>query len=83
VYYFNTFLKQSSAQQQSAYLSVSMQAHPSESSKKHAYRWLTLLSVGVYVEPGPDRDALTDALAKESYIPVYLDPKTVSAWLCS
>ena len=32
---------------------------------------------GVYVEEGPDRDALTLALAAESYIPVYLDPKTV------
>ena len=35
------------------------------------------MHAGVYVEPGPDRDALTEALAKESYIPVYLDPKTV------
>lgn len=33
---------------------------------------------GVYVEEGPDRDALTAALAKEHYIPVYIDPKTVS-----
>ncbi|BDA46931.1 probable alpha,alpha-trehalose-phosphate synthase [UDP-for [Coccomyxa sp. Obi] len=30
---------------------------------------------GVYVEEGPDRDALTAALAKEYYVPVYLDPK--------
>lgn len=32
---------------------------------------------GVYVEEGPERDALTAALAKECYVPVYLDPKTV------
>lgn len=32
---------------------------------------------GVYVEEGPDRDALTAALAVENYIPVYLDAKTV------
>ncbi len=30
---------------------------------------------GVYVDEGPDRDALTAALAKEYYVPVYLDPK--------
>lgn len=33
--------------------------------------------VGVYVEEGPDRDALTAALARENYLPVYLDPRTV------
>lgn len=32
---------------------------------------------GVYVDPGPSRDALTAALAVEGYCPVYLDPKTV------
>ncbi len=32
---------------------------------------------GVYVEDGFDRDALTDALAAENYIPVYLDANTV------
>ncbi|KAL0043722.1 hypothetical protein WJX82_000124 [Trebouxia sp. C0006] len=32
---------------------------------------------GVYVEEGPDRDALTEALARENYLPVYLDPRTV------
>ena len=32
---------------------------------------------GVYVEEGPDRDALTKALAQENYLPVYLDPRTV------
>lgn len=32
---------------------------------------------GVAVEEGPDRDALTAALAKENYIPVYLDANTV------
>ncbi|KAL3135793.1 Trehalose-6-P synthase/phosphatase complex synthase subunit [Trebouxia sp. C0010 RCD-2024] len=32
---------------------------------------------GVYVEEGPDRDALTAALARENYLPVYLDPRTV------
>ena len=32
---------------------------------------------GVYVEEGPDRDALTAALSKENYIPVYLDANTV------
>ena len=41
--------------------------------------WLIKLffwhSAGVYVEEGPDRDALTAALAKEYYVPVYLDPK--------
>ncbi len=26
---------------------------------------------------GPERDALTAALAKECYVPVYLDPKIV------
>ena len=30
------------------------------------------------MEEGPERDALTAALAKECYVPVYLDPKTVS-----
>ena len=34
-------------------------------------------SAGVYVEEGPDRDALTEALARENYLPVYLDPRTV------
>ena len=34
---------------------------------------------GVYVEEGPDRDALTAALAKENYVPVYLDANIVSA----
>jgi hypothetical protein len=34
---------------------------------------------GVYVEEGPERDALTAALAKECYVPVFLDPKTVCA----
>ena len=29
------------------------------------------------MEEGPERDALTAALAKECYVPVYLDPKTV------
>ena len=32
---------------------------------------------GVYVPEGPERDALTAALAKECYVPVYLDPKIV------
>ena len=32
---------------------------------------------GVYVEDGPDRTALTDALAAENYIPVYLDANIV------
>ena len=32
---------------------------------------------GVYVEDGFDREALTDALAAENYIPVYLDANTV------
>lgn len=32
---------------------------------------------GVYVDEGPDRDKLTRALAKENYIPVYLDQRTV------
>ena len=32
---------------------------------------------GVYVDEGPDRDALTAALSREHYVPVYLDPKTV------
>ena len=36
------------------------------------------LTAGVYVEEGPDRDALTAALARENYLPVYLDPRTVS-----
>lgn len=31
---------------------------------------------GVYVDEGPDRDALTAALSREHYVPVYLDPKT-------
>ena len=31
----------------------------------------------MYVEEGPDRDALTEALARENYLPVYLDPRTV------
>jgi hypothetical protein len=31
----------------------------------------------VYVEEGPDRNALTAALARECYIPIYLDPKIV------
>lgn len=39
-----------------------------------------LCCVGVYVEEGPDRDALTKALMRENYIPVYLDPRTVSSW---
>ena len=36
-----------------------------------------MVSTGVYVEEGPDRDALTVALARENYLPVYLDPRTV------
>ncbi len=36
-------------------------------------------AAGVYVEEGSDRDALTAALSKEGYIPVYLDEKTVHA----
>ncbi len=36
-----------------------------------------MVSTGVYVEEGPDRDALTEALARENYLPVYLDPRTV------
>lgn len=32
---------------------------------------------GVYVEDGADRSALTNALAAENYIPVYLDANTV------
>ena len=36
-----------------------------------------MVSAGVYVEEGPDRDALTEALARENYLPVYLDPRTV------
>ncbi|KAK9822383.1 hypothetical protein WJX81_006174 [Elliptochloris bilobata] len=32
---------------------------------------------GVYVDEGPDRDALAEALGREHYVPVYLDPKTV------
>ena len=36
---------------------------------------------GVYVEEGPDRDALTEALARENYLPVYLDPRTVPIML--
>ena len=35
------------------------------------------MNTGVYVEEGPDRDALTEALARENYLPVYLDPRTV------
>ena len=38
---------------------------------------LSCIWAGVYVEEGPERDALTAALAKECYVPVYLDPKTV------
>ena len=38
---------------------------------------------GVYVEEGPDRDALTEALMRENYIPVYLDPRTVLPHLCT
>lgn len=36
-----------------------------------------MMSAGVYVPEGPERDALTAALAKECYVPVYLDPKIV------
>jgi len=36
-----------------------------------------VVSTGVYVEEGPDRDALTEALARQNYLPVYLDPRTV------
>ena len=32
---------------------------------------------GVHVDEGPDRDKLTQALAKENYVPVYLDQRTV------
>lgn len=39
------------------------------------------MTTGVYVEEGPDRDALTAALARENYLPVYLDPRTVSLTL--
>lgn len=35
------------------------------------------VSAGVYVDEGPDRDKLTAALAKENYIPVYLDHRTM------
>lgn len=38
---------------------------------------MCLGTIGVYVEEGPDRDALTEALARENYLPVYLDPRTV------
>ena len=34
------------------------------------------------MEEGPERDALTAALAKECYVPVYLDPKTVRSDHC-
>ena len=46
---------------------------------KHTLRYPSMYpdAVGVYVEEGPDRDALTAALAKENYLPVYLDPRTV------
>jgi len=36
-------------------------------------------AAGVYVDEGPDRDALTEALGREHYVPVYLDPKTARA----
>lgn len=42
--------------------------------------WLLIefaAAAGVYVPEGPERDALTAALAKECYVPVYLDPKMV------
>ncbi|KAK9830458.1 hypothetical protein WJX72_011880 [[Myrmecia] bisecta] len=42
-----------------------------------SFRTLWIGWPGVYVDPGPDRDALSAALAKEGYLPVYLDPKTV------
>jgi trehalose-6-phosphate synthase len=35
------------------------------------------MDVGVYIEPSAERDALTVALGREGYIPVYLDQKTV------
>ena len=38
-------------------------------------------AAGVYVPEGPERDALTAALAKECYVPVYLDPKIVRTLL--
>ena len=38
---------------------------------------IVTVAVGVYVEEGSDRDALTEALARENYLPVYLDPRTV------
>ena len=34
-------------------------------------------SAGVHVEEGPDRDNLTEKLAEEDYVPVYLDQRTV------
>ena len=36
-----------------------------------------MIPAGVYVEEGPERDALTAALGQEGYIPVYLDEKLV------
>lgn len=30
---------------------------------------------GVYVDPGPDRDSLTATLARDRYVPVFLDPR--------
>ena len=38
---------------------------------------IEVLVPGVYVDEGPDRDKLTAALARENYIPVYMDHRTV------
>ena len=37
----------------------------------------TFLDAGVHVDEGPDRDRLTETLAEEDYVPIYLDQRTV------